>query len=72
MKTMGYTPDVRVERKLCCTCQYWRGERWYDARMRRVHYELSSSPDPCAMNFRRPGSYEASACRGYLRWCELP
>ena len=35
----------------CCTCQYWKGERRYDARTKRVHYENSvSNLEPCAMN----------------------
>ena len=71
-KSMGYTPDVKESRRQCCLCQSWRGERRYDARVGRVHYELSSSVDPCAMNFRRPGAYNCASCRGYVKWCELP
>ena len=47
--SMTYT-DASNNR--CCTCQYWKGERRYDARMKRVHYEnFASDLEPCSMKF---------------------
>ncbi len=68
--SMTYT-DASNNR--CCTCQYWKGERRYDARTKRVHYENSTANlEPCAMNVKRPGHYAAPGCRGFKRWVELP
>ena len=51
----------------------WKGERRYDARTKRVHYENSTANlEPCAMNVKRPGHYAAPGCRGFKRWVELP
>lgn len=71
-KVMVYTPDVKATRVQCCLCQHWKGERWFDARVGRVHYEASSSVPACVMNVRRHGAYTATCCRGFVRWCELP
>ena len=68
--SMTYT-DASNNR--CCTCQYWKGERRYDARMKRVHYEnFASDLEPCSMKFKRPGASSATGCRGFKRWVELP
>ena len=67
--SMTYT-DASNNR--CCTCQYWKGERRYDARMKRVHYEnFASDLEPCSMKFKRPGATSSTGCRGFKRWVEL-
>ncbi len=69
------TPWARIDAHVCCTCEYWGGERDLDFRNQKLMYiQVQYIPQgKCAG--ARPGvlmSYSNYGCSSYKKWHKLP
>lgn len=72
------TPWTRVNAKVCCTCEYWDGERELQflpgVRLNAILAQFNpqgrcTAKMNCLMSYSNPG---AAYCATYKRWHKLP
>ena len=72
------TPWTRVNAKVCCTCEYWDGERELQflpgVRLNAILAQFNpqgrcTAKMNCLMSYSNPG---AAYCPTYKRWHKLP
>ena len=64
---------VKTDRSVCGLCQSWHGIRKFDARRGVVELDSNSQKveSTCSMRYKKPGLAPATACRGFVKWCDL-
>lgn len=73
---LGFAQCMRFDRKLCCCCEYWNGERELEFKNGRL-YAIQAQTSPQGRCLARSNvlmSYanNAESCKAYKRWHKLP
>ena len=68
-------PEFQWRQEICCTCEYWGGERDLDFQNARLMYVRAQyNPQPkCAGARMNTAQFPTNrACPAYKRWHKLP
>lgn len=73
---LGFAQWTGLDRKVCCTCEYWNGQRELDFKYNRVYAVLAQST-PQGRCFAKGNvlmsfGYSGDCCGSYKRWHKLP